>query len=152
MGIRVYRLSRALSGEAAFDGEGARRVGGRWNLPGTRVVYTSASLSLATLEVMVHLQSYQALGLYGAYAYDLEENEIAVLNDLPANWAAYPAPVELQQRGTAWALSGQSLALKVPSAVVTSEHNFLINLLHPAFKLLQVIRLDHLHDQRLLQD
>ena len=118
----------------------------------TRLVYTSASLSLATLEVMVHLQSYQALGLYGAYAYDLEENEIAVLNDLPANWAAYPAPVELQQRGTAWALSGQSLALKVPSAVVTSEHNFLINLLHPAFKLLQVIRLDHLHDQRLLQD
>jgi RES domain-containing protein len=148
----VYRLSRALSGEAAFDGEGARRVGGRWNLPGTRVVYASTTLSLATLEVMVHLQSYRALGLYWAYGYDLEEDEIAELTDLPPDWAVYPAPVEPQRRGTAWARAGQSLALKVPSAVVPPEYNFLINPLHPAFKPAQVVRLNYVHDQRLLQD
>ena len=40
---------------SAFDGEGARTAGGRWHHHGDAVVYASSSLSLASLELFVHL-------------------------------------------------------------------------------------------------
>ena len=51
--MTVWRLARAVY--PALDGEGARLNGGRWNEPGTPIVYTAGSLSLAALEVLVHL-------------------------------------------------------------------------------------------------
>ena len=54
--IRAFRLCKTKHLATAFTGEGARLNGGRWNSPGNSVVYTSASLSLATLEVLVHLE------------------------------------------------------------------------------------------------
>ncbi len=62
--IRAWRLIKAEHAEDAFSGEGARRGGGRWNSKGVRVVYTAGSLSLATLEVMVHTHFYSALKYY----------------------------------------------------------------------------------------
>ena len=50
--VRVWRLCKKA--HAAFDGEGARRAGGRWNRRGTAVVYASQTLSLAALELLVH--------------------------------------------------------------------------------------------------
>ena len=58
--IRAWRLIKAVHADDAFSGEGARRGGGRWNSKGVRIVYTSESLSLATLEVMVHTAYYSA--------------------------------------------------------------------------------------------
>lgn len=52
----VWRIVREKYAATAFDGEGAYRYGGRWNSQGRRVVYTSATLSLAALEMLVHLQ------------------------------------------------------------------------------------------------
>jgi len=51
--MRAFRLCR--SSYPAYDGEGARRVGGRWNSKGVRVLYMSENRSLAVLEVLVHL-------------------------------------------------------------------------------------------------
>ena len=62
--IRTWRLIKAKHADEAFAGEGARLWGGRWNSKGVRVVYTAASLSLATLEVMVHTPFYNALKNY----------------------------------------------------------------------------------------
>jgi len=53
--IRVYRLYRKRRREQAFTGEGARLEGARWNLPGIPVVYAAATLGLALLEFLVHL-------------------------------------------------------------------------------------------------
>lgn len=52
----LYRIVKAKYSAQAFDGEGARLNGGRWNSPGSRVVYTSATASLATLEILVHVK------------------------------------------------------------------------------------------------
>jgi hypothetical protein len=49
----VARVCKAKN--SLFDGEGARRVGGRWNHPGTAVVYTADHAALAVLEVLAHL-------------------------------------------------------------------------------------------------
>ena len=52
--MRVFRICRKA--HAAFDGEGARLYGGRWNRRGTAVVYASESLALAALELLVHAE------------------------------------------------------------------------------------------------
>ena len=59
-----WRLVHARYVVHAFDGEGARLYGGRWNSPGRPAVYTSGSLALAALEVLVHLKSRQELNNY----------------------------------------------------------------------------------------
>ena len=57
MSITAWRIVRARFADSAFDGEGARRYGGRWNSRGTRMVYTAGSQALAALEMLVHLDA-----------------------------------------------------------------------------------------------
>ena len=52
---QAFRIVREAYAATAFTGEGAALMGGRWNSPGARVVYTSATASLAALETLVHL-------------------------------------------------------------------------------------------------
>jgi RES domain-containing protein len=47
----AFRLCR--SAYPAYNGEGARRVGGRWNSKGVRVLYMSENRSLAALESLL---------------------------------------------------------------------------------------------------
>jgi len=70
--MRAWRIVRQDHGSAAFDGEGAWRFGGRWNSRGTRTVYTSATLSLAALETLVHLNPPVAFK-YVAVPVDFDE-------------------------------------------------------------------------------
>jgi RES domain-containing protein len=129
----VYRIARS-NHIADLSGEGARLHGGRWNHRGTAVIYTSASRSLATVELLVHLSfSFLPTDLKMA-TIEIpdepapEEVEVAAL---PPNWRGFPAPPELADLGTSWARSGRSLLLRVPSAVVEHEYNILINPAHP---------------------
>ena len=51
--MELWRLCRRA--HADLTGEGAHRVGGRWNNPGRPVVYLAEHPALAALEVPVHL-------------------------------------------------------------------------------------------------
>ena len=53
------------------------------------------------------------------------------VDDLPVNWADYPAPAELQAIGNAWVDASESLLLKVPSTIIPFEHILLLNPAHP---------------------
>jgi RES domain-containing protein len=55
------------------------------------------------------------------------------VDDLPARWRSYPAPEELAGLGTEWVARGTSVALRVPSAIVPTEHNYRLNPAHPEF-------------------
>jgi Uncharacterized conserved protein len=126
--MRVWRLcsSRYL----LPDGEGARLYGGRWNLPGTAVVYTSATLSLAVLETLVHTDSDLLPANLIVLSADIpDELKIEVINEdgLPPNWRDYPAPDAIQTLGTAWVNRGQTAVLSVPSVVIREERNYLLN-------------------------
>jgi RES domain-containing protein len=59
---------------------------------------------------------------------------------LPRNWRRYPAPVSLQRKGNAWLDRAAACLLRIPSALVPSESNFLINPAHADFSKLQVIQ------------
>ncbi len=133
--ITAWRLVKSRHARAAFDGEGARLYGGRWNSPGTRVAYASDSIALAALEVLAHLQSTAVLQAYSLATIRFPESVVEMLDSasLPAAWRRFPSPPENQAIGDRWAAESRSLVLRVPSAIVPSAANYLINPAHARF-------------------
>ena len=133
---RVWRIVKEKCVGEAFSGEGARQAGGRFNSPGRPVVYTSESLALAQLEILVNLPTDRLLASYVAFQADIPDRHVETLSheELPENWREAPAPRRVRTIGDRWLQSGRSPALRVPSAVVPSEHNVLIDPLHPDFE------------------
>jgi RES domain-containing protein len=134
--MKVWRISKRRHAATAFSGEGARIAAGRWNPAGVPMVYTSSSLSLALVEVFVHLDAHEAPD-FVSIAADLPVDEESLENGkqslrslLPAAWRQIGHPL-LRQLGADWIASGRSLAMFVPSAVVDGEWNILINPVHP---------------------
>ena len=134
--IRAWRLIKAERADDAFDGEGARRGGGRWNSKGVHAVYTSGLLSLATLEVMVHTHFYSALKYYVCIPIDFDPSlsQSITIENLPDNWKADPIPQSTKKVGDRWIQNQESVILKVPSAIIPVEYNYLINPSHPDFE------------------
>lgn len=134
MPLTTFRIVKSTRASTAFDGEGARLYGGRWNSVGTRMLYTSENRSLAALEILVHLQG-PALGYSLIQCEIPDDARIESLSDpdLPEDWRTEPAPTALARLGDAWTIELRSLALRVPSAVVEGEYNVLLNPAHPDF-------------------
>ena len=132
--MQVWRICKGKHVSRAFSGIGAEKVGGRWNHKGDRMVYASATLSLASLELFVHLEpNSMPDDLYAVSATipaGASIEELAV-TDLPKNWRDYPAPTKLQEMGSRWIQEQRSLLLLVPSAVTPEEVNALLNPVHP---------------------
>ncbi|MCC7276845.1 MAG: RES family NAD+ phosphorylase [Chromatiaceae bacterium] len=135
--MRCFRLVDEDFLEAAFSGEGARLYGGRWNSPGVAVAYTAQSLSLAQLELLVHLEAEAVLrGHWRYFAVDVAPRTIMACEswiDLPPDWAAWPASAATQAIGDRWIAESVSVALSVPSAVTPGEYNLLLNPAHPEY-------------------
>ena len=120
---------------AALSGEGAYRRGGRWNLPGTRVVYCAESRALAALEALVHVEDVGDMGAVEWRAAAIAIPHTAIERPLryPQTWRKYPFHRSTQEFGNAWAKGMRGVALRVPSAVVPGEFNYLLNPAHPEF-------------------
>jgi RES domain-containing protein len=133
--MRVWRLVKSKHALSAFDGEGARRYGGRWNSVGTIATYASDSAALAVLEVLVHLEDIRVLPAYSLVSAVIPDELIEDLDpaSLPRDWNAFPVAPPIQAIGDAWLRSARALGLRVPSAVVTPGVNVLINPAHVAF-------------------
>ena len=138
--ITSRRIVNAKYASTAFDGEGARITGGRWNSPGVGVVYTSESVALALLESLVRLRRTTILSNFVIFACIFDEALVDTLatRELPRDWRAYPAPSTLQEIGDEWVRSGRSAVLRVPSVLADGEHNFLLNPLHADFGRIQI--------------
>lgn len=131
---RAWRIVKQSRATAAFDGEGAWLFGGRWNSPGIRIVYTSASLSLAALETLVHLNPAITFKFVAIpVEFDDAQVEIVSVASLAADWTEEPPPPSTQQIGDQWARESRSAVLAVPSVIVPSEINYLFNPVHPDF-------------------
>jgi RES domain-containing protein len=137
---RAWRIVKKKFAHHAFDGEGTRQYGSRWSSPGVRVSFAAESLSLAVLEVLVHLQSTAPLADYVTFAVDFSDGLIEDLDPatLPANWRDFPAPSALQALGDTWVSRSSFALLRVPSAIIPHERNFVINPAHSQFMQLVV--------------
>ena len=142
--MRLWRIT-ASEHAPGLDGEGARLWGGRWNSPGTAMVYTASSLALALLEIWVHLPPAMRRP-------DTLPERVSVEIDYPDALAIeilgepdWSEPEALRRFGDEWAGSGRTLALSVPSAVIPAERNLLLNPAHPDMASIRVLSVAPFH-------
>ena len=135
MTFTAWRITKRTRVRTAFSGLGARKYGGRWNSPGTNVVYAAQHQSLAALEMLVHLESAELVWKYVLIGVEIDEAYVADVSRsrLPRNWQTDPPRAELSLIGDQWAADAKTAVLRVPSALVPDESNFLLNPLHPDF-------------------
>ncbi|MPZ21055.1 MAG: RES domain-containing protein [Luteitalea sp.] len=149
--MTTYRIVKTKWAASAFDGEGARRDGGRWNSVGTPMVYTAESRSLAALEVLVNLEG-PARG-YSIVRCSFPDTLVVTIgrSNLPPDWQQSPAPPALAALGDAWVARASSVVLAVPSAVIPEEVNHLLNPTHPDFDKVTIYPPEpHVYDERLV--
>lgn len=135
-----WRIVKAKHAPQAFNGLGARAAGGRWNSPGVAMVYTAQNAALAALEILVHVNSSALLSSYVLIPCSFPKRLVLQLDRarLSPRWREYPAVPELQSLGDAWLKNGLSAVLEVPSVIIASECNYLLNPLHPDFASIDV--------------
>ena len=138
--IQSWRIVHEDFLDVAFSGEGARLAGGRWNSEGVSVVYTAATLSLALLEIIVHLEIKSVLNFFKVIPITFEEQWIQTIprDELPLLWHATPPCFATKAIGNVWSKEAPFPILRVPSAVVPQEFNYLMNPNHPDFSALQI--------------
>lgn len=148
----VYRIA-ACSYINDLSGEGAYLHGGRWNSPGTRLLYTAENPALAMLEALAHITMVALKRPYCLLALEVPENlEILPLDQLRPDWQQAPAPKWQKTVGDKFVEHGQHLVLQVPSVLLPGQYNFLIN---PGHALGRQVRIREVtpvsFDQRLVQ-
>ncbi|GAA4429820.1 hypothetical protein GCM10023188_15710 [Pontibacter saemangeumensis] len=146
----VYRLGKR---EFIRDISGTRGLYGSagWHEKGTRILYTSQTLSLAKMEILANTRKIPrnyAILILEVPSY-ITYKELFIRN-LPPNWKDFPHPKELVTFTNDWIKENQFLVMKVPSVHSPFESNFLFNPLHPSFEDMKIIDvMPHEFDQRL---
>jgi RES domain-containing protein len=134
--VKSWRIEKQKRLSTARTGEGARITGGRWNSAGRPVVYASEHLSLAVLEILVHSptaeQRQVARALAEVFVPDAMIATVPLVL-LPPDFGYLSPLAPTQAIGDEWLDSNRSVALIVPSAVVTIESNLLLNPRHPEY-------------------
>jgi RES domain-containing protein len=137
--MKVYRISKCEF-ISDLQGTGAARYPGRWHNKGTYILYTSATPSLALLESVVHISNI-AVTSYCMICLEIPEDKIQTITtrELPPNWFVNPAPDVLKNTGDAFIKENKFLALKLPSAIMPEENNYLLNPGHADFKKIKTV-------------
>lgn len=138
--MKAYRLVKAKHAVEAFNGEGARLYGGRWNAVGTPMVYAAQSRALAAMETLVHTAGADRRIQYVMYEIEIPDELVLTFDrrKLPADWQSLTPPASLQAIGSAWQARRESPALLVPSVMIQEECCVLLNPEHPDTNAIQV--------------
>ena len=136
----LYRIAKCTYADD-LTGTGARLYGGRWNSEGKPMLYLASSRSLAMLEALVHLSPLVIPNNFCIAEIEVPEHSITELDIalLPHNWQDVSAPVILKELGDDFLKKNKHLLMKVPSAIVPAEYNYLVNPQHPEAKDVRVI-------------
>ncbi len=126
----VYRITKSKRA-TDISGTGAALNPGRWNMKGTPVLYTGESKEIALLENIVNIPSMLTPEL-DILTIEIPDDSITKLEivDLPANWLQFSAPTILSEIGQKWVDEGKYLGLMVPSCVIHSSFNIILNCSH----------------------
>ena len=135
----VYRIT-GTKHASEINGSGAAIYPGRWNKYGTPVLYTGEIKEIALLENLVHVSAGIVPDL-SILTIEIPDDSISELkiHKLPSNWTEYPAPSSLVTLGENWVVKGLTIALKVPSCIITTSHNIILNCRHKEYKKVKVL-------------
>jgi RES domain-containing protein len=151
--MRVFRIATAAlarSPKEAFSGDGGLRASARWHTMGRSIIYTAESLSLAALEILVHLKQTNDIRPFNAFVAEIPDRYVLKPPSYPAKWQTN---LEVSRAfGNKWFDSRDSPALLVPTVITPGEWNVLLNPYHPKFSLKWVTAgpIGFLFDSRLL--
>lgn len=132
--MKLYRLTRAKYAED-LSGEGSSRVGGRWNPRGIPALYTSRTISLALLEVLVHVQDRLLLpASYTVMEIEVAEEKLTRFEEVPKE------EFESQELGGSLLQDSSILGFIVPSALIPYEQNVILNPSAKAYSEVELLR------------
>lgn len=137
----AFRIVEKVFAGSAFDGEGARLYGGRWNSKGNPVVYVSQTLSQAILEILVHsdtrhLGRAEYVFVKVEFADKLVESADPV--NLAKDWNDNVVRMSTRFVGDRWLKEARSAVLRVPSVIAHGEVNYLLNPGHGQFSQIRI--------------
>jgi RES domain-containing protein len=138
--MRLYRLAAARYA-TDLSGRGAEIAGGRWNSKGIAMLYTSTSRALCTTEIAVHTPLGIVPKDYMLITVEVPDRlKIGQVGDeeLPEDWNAFPHRNSTQLLGDAFIQAGKWVGIRVPSAVVQGEYNYVFNPRHPDFSAIKI--------------
>ncbi|MEO6539874.1 MAG: RES family NAD+ phosphorylase [Ferruginibacter sp.] len=148
--MTVYRITNSLFKDD-ISGTGAKLKGARWNMPGSSMLYTAQTISLSVLELLVHIGLQDIQKFYHLLAISIPEDAPSTeinITKLKKDWLEDEDYTAFM--GTQFLKTNTNLILKVPSAIITEEYNFLINPYHPDFKKAKIKKSNpFIFDQRL---
>lgn len=131
--LTVYRITSSRHA-GDISGMGAAMHGGRWNRKGTPVLYAGESKEIALLELIVHTPP-MLVPKVDVLTIEIPHSVTELKKaSLPRNWTDYPPPTILSEIAEKWIREGKTLALKVPSCVIHSAHNYILNCNHPEYR------------------
>ena len=145
----VYRITLAkyahrlkASGRAA-----------RWNYNDQEMIYTSSSRSLACLENVVHRSQVGLSDHFRVLSIEIPEITAIIsidIKQLPVHWQAFENMHITQVIGGKWLEKAQGAVLRVPSSIIQTEFNYLLNPRHADFKDIRIVKTDpFLFDERI---
>jgi len=135
----VYRITKAVYADRLVASGGAAR----WNIRGQFVIYTAATRALACLENVVHRSGEGLQDLFRVMVIDIPDNlplETIEPTTLPTDWFDFHQYIVCQRLGGDWLQRGRSAILRVPSAIIPNEWNYLLNPAHPDFSRIRLVR------------
>ncbi|MEQ9098560.1 MAG: RES family NAD+ phosphorylase [Imperialibacter sp.] len=139
--MRVFRITLAKFSTSLY----ASGFAARWNSKGTFVIYSAESRSLACLENLVHRSGEGLDAGFRVMNIDIPDDlaiDRVVLNDLPVNWKEFSQQVSTRIIGDKWVTNGTAAVLKVPSALILQEFNYILNPNHREFTRIKLISSD----------
>lgn len=129
----VYRIAH----EQYADKLQSSGSSNRWNRASQYVIYTSGSISLCALELLAHTNGIRPKGTFKVMHIEIKEPahiEGITTSQLPDDWQSLASYPMTQKFGSEWYESRSGFVLKIPSAIVPSEWNYVLNTTHPEFE------------------
>lgn len=152
--MELFRLARKKY-PIELSGKGASMCGARWNSKGTEIIYTAQNRALAMAEVVVHLSlatlpsDFVMLTIFIPDSIKIQEIKLV---DLQSDWNVFPSSFHTAGIGDRFILQNDFAILKVPSAVVKGDYNYLIHPFHEDFKQIKIIdQIDFPFDKRIFK-
>lgn len=137
----VFRLSKKIYADD-LSGKGAELFGGRWNSKGKSMIYTAQSIALCVAEIAVHTPLGNIPKDYELVHLKIPDDSLLELKRLPVDWKTFPHSNSTQEIGDKFLKNNKFLVMKVPSAAVQGEFNYVINPRHKDSSKIKIIKIE----------
>lgn len=137
--MQIFRIALAKYAQALV----ASGRAARWNPNDIDIIYAAGSRSLACLENVVHRNQIGLSNPFQVMTIEVPDDLHVMsieLKQLPEDWTSYLNTPLTQSLGEEWINQAKSVLLKVPSSIIPTENNYLINPKHTDFKLIKLLK------------